>query len=326
MNALLTLAVTSRLLRLPVGLANKTVVLLSIVAALAAPGCKSDETAPQQIVVEEKSPTDKACALLGRMAEHRAALSEGPLDSKTLDSLEAEAKALHVERPESDAINNTLHGYDLARSGGGASDQPATCEGLKAGASDSEWRFQGLVGAVTGQGMGGMGPMGGPGAGSPSIRSSIFASSFSVAKVARLREASHLAGLPEPSRRLLELVEREEWGQIPEALAAGADPNAKYFDGRNSVLLALAYDEIETVMVLVKAGADPNTTGFADSTLLMRACKTNKETPGIGKLIRLLLKKGASTSTVDSDGKTAYDHAVASGHRKKLLRLLKPKQ
>ena len=101
--------------------------------------------------------------------------------------------------------------------------------------------------------------------------------------------------------------------QLRLLLDAGADPKIKDLRGRSafSVLVTSPNPSLEKARLLLDSGADPNETRNSedgqDVTALMDAAEN-----AAPDLVRLLLSRGALFHLSDSNGRTAFDHAVAA--------------
>ena len=86
--------------------------------------------------------------------------------------------------------------------------------------------------------------------------------------------------------------------QVSALLKAGADPN-RHMSYGSAIGLAAALGPPETVVVLLDAGADPQTPGFGGLTPLHQAVLS-----GQAEITRILLKRGARVDALDNLGRT----------------------
>ena len=100
---------------------------------------------------------------------------------------------------------------------------------------------------------------------------------------------------------------------VKQAIADGADVNAKNNDGVTPLLLATTWDYKEIVELLIGEGADVNEWDDIGSTpLLVAARKGHKE------IAELLIDNGADVNAKDEIGETPLDYA--EGETADLLR------
>jgi ankyrin repeat protein len=104
---------------------------------------------------------------------------------------------------------------------------------------------------------------------------------------------------------------------VKHLLAAGADPSHRNAHGFTALRCAVGtppYDsrgarQAECVLLLIKAGADPNATDNSGGTPLSSAAWF-----GSGPAMEVLLKAGADPKHRDSKGRTPADRARERGH------------
>lgn len=98
--------------------------------------------------------------------------------------------------------------------------------------------------------------------------------------------------------------------KVAEALAAGADPNADDWEGRETpLLMALAMGRPGAAKLLLAAGADPNRENDYDQTPLAMAAAQLK---GSARMIKMLVAAGARVDHVNAKGWTALMDAADS--------------
>ena len=95
------------------------------------------------------------------------------------------------------------------------------------------------------------------------------------------------------------------------ALDAGADVNARDFDGQTALMsAAFGNENPEVAAALLDAGADVNARALDGQTALMRAAQYNPtrhfQNP---EVVLVLLDYGADATLADSRGRRAIDHA-----------------
>jgi hypothetical protein len=90
------------------------------------------------------------------------------------------------------------------------------------------------------------------------------------------------------------------WTEVQEALAGGADINAKENDGATALMLAAQYGHLEVVRLLLLRGAEVNAQDRKGATALMLASQKNQL-----RIVRALLLKGADVNAKNNDGATA---------------------
>jgi ankyrin repeat protein len=148
------------------------------------------------------------------------------------------------------------------------------------------------------------------------------------------------SGAPEHDARLLQAAQKSNAAQVREALAAGADVNARASDGSTALLYAAHFGDASTVQALLAAKADPDLTNRygvgpmheaaqrADAALLraflgagatVDLALPQGETPlmiasrtsGLDA-VRLLIERGANVNVVEQwQGQTPLMYAAA---------------
>ena len=109
-------------------------------------------------------------------------------------------------------------------------------------------------------------------------------------------------------------------GTVKYLLQQGADPNTRNpDDGSPALTLAVAGNDIQMAMVLIKNGADVNAKGRDGQTPLMHAAQG---TLGLDDMVRLLIARGADVNIKTRTGDTALGIAERMGneHIVELLR------
>ncbi|CAN0050604.1 unnamed protein product [Ectocarpus fasciculatus] len=99
----------------------------------------------------------------------------------------------------------------------------------------------------------------------------------------------------------------EHGGEVVDVLLdAGADINAKTLDEMTPLLLSAMYHNDETMVALLKRGGNVNETSDIGDKLsvLHWACFPN---PGVDRTLDLLMRWGASETTLDTNGRTPSD-------------------
>ncbi|MBK7993980.1 MAG: ankyrin repeat domain-containing protein [Blastocatellia bacterium] len=94
-----------------------------------------------------------------------------------------------------------------------------------------------------------------------------------------------------------------------EALAAGADPNAKNDTGYTPLIFAADANQEEIIKLLIKANANVNAQDDSGRTSLMVAAINESN-----KAIKLLLNAQANVNLADRSGKTALMYAISTGN------------
>jgi ankyrin repeat protein len=88
-------------------------------------------------------------------------------------------------------------------------------------------------------------------------------------------------------------------------LERGADPNARYNDGRDTLYMALKGGHTGLVQLLLKYGANPHTRGGDGETLLHVSSRM-----GDRKVAQGLLELGADINSRDNEGRTPLQVAL----------------
>ncbi|XP_014679678.1 PREDICTED: putative ankyrin repeat protein RF_0381 [Priapulus caudatus] len=101
-------------------------------------------------------------------------------------------------------------------------------------------------------------------------------------------------------------------------LSHGADANAANCCGQTSLRHAAHYGQLDTMLLLLEAGADPNVAETENGkTPLMEAARKGKEA-----VVQMLLSHGADANAADSYGETSLHHAAHYGQLHIMLLLL----
>ena len=116
-------------------------------------------------------------------------------------------------------------------------------------------------------------------------------------------------------QQFLELCRNGDANGVTRALNAGLSANVKDKDGRSALMYAAAYGNVETVNVLLKAGAD---VAYYGGSALMHAAVHGKVDN-----IDALLKAGADVQAKNNSGATACMLAARNGHALAVNMLLK---
>ena len=96
---------------------------------------------------------------------------------------------------------------------------------------------------------------------------------------------------------------------VKQAIAAGADLDAKMQGGYTPLHLAAIYDHKEIAEVLIAAGADVNAKNNRDMTPLHQAARSGRK-----EIAGLLIAKGADVNAKNDDGRTPLDSAIKDKH------------
>jgi hypothetical protein len=95
---------------------------------------------------------------------------------------------------------------------------------------------------------------------------------------------------------------------IEDAIASGADPDAKSDFGTTALMAAVQSGQRDTVDLLLKQGANPDEVNDFGHTALMHAAMWGRR-----HIVRRLLAEGANPLLRDEEGCTAASHARAGG-------------
>jgi ankyrin repeat protein len=116
----------------------------------------------------------------------------------------------------------------------------------------------------------------------------------------------HAAGA---DSRLLEAVKRQDGAEIAALVKARVDVNAPHADGTTALHWATYHDDIRTVEMLIRAGANVNTATEAGITPLWIACSTNSS----AAVVRQLLAAGANPNLAPNTGETPLMWCARAG-------------
>lgn len=114
--------------------------------------------------------------------------------------------------------------------------------------------------------------------------------------------------------------EPEAFNAALEALAAGADVNAKEWGDQTVLMVATKYCNLKMVQLLLDRGANIEAQANDGETALMLAAKKGSPFParegrsGYTEILMTLLKQGARVNVRDAKGKSALYWAAAYGH------------
>lgn len=94
-------------------------------------------------------------------------------------------------------------------------------------------------------------------------------------------------------------------------LEAGADPNAKTFQGATPLMLATIANDVVSVKALLLKGADVNARAYKGQTALMLASWSDKGKIGLSRLevVGILVDAGANVNALDEYGRSALTGA-----------------
>jgi len=92
---------------------------------------------------------------------------------------------------------------------------------------------------------------------------------------------------------------------VKQAIAAGADLNAKMQGGYTPLHLAAIYDHKEIAEILITEGADVNAKNNRDMTPLHQAARSGRK-----EITELLIAKGADVNAKDENSLTPLDQAI----------------
>ena len=115
---------------------------------------------------------------------------------------------------------------------------------------------------------------------------------------------------PKADRALIDAVRKGAKGTakietVKQAIAAGADLDAKMQGGYTPLHLAAIYDHKEIARILITEGADVNAKNKYDMTPLHQAARS-----GRNKIAELLIAKGAEVNAKDENSLTPLDQAI----------------
>ena len=96
------------------------------------------------------------------------------------------------------------------------------------------------------------------------------------------------------SASLLQAVESGDVARVRDALAAGADANARRDGGVTALMLAAHGGHVGVVRALIDAGADVNATDDLGWSALMKAVYNAEQDRGFPDVVALLIEAGAA--------------------------------
>jgi ankyrin repeat protein len=105
-------------------------------------------------------------------------------------------------------------------------------------------------------------------------------------------------------------------------LDAGANVNAKHSEGYTALMGAAFAGRLDNVKALLDAGADINSKDNKGTTALMVATIGRQRLFKTAEAVKLLLEKGADVTIKDKEGKTALEYAKENGDDE-IINLLK---
>ena len=121
------------------------------------------------------------------------------------------------------------------------------------------------------------------------------------------------------NEKLLAAAETGDLEGVREALAAGADVNARDKWGRTPLHQATRWGRVDVVRLLLDAGAEADARTRWGDTPLHRAAWN-----GCAEAVRLLLEHGADVGAKDIRNRTPLDRARAEGHEEAAAVLERP--
>jgi ankyrin repeat protein len=111
------------------------------------------------------------------------------------------------------------------------------------------------------------------------------------------------------SAQFVEAAKNQDVKTVRSLLNQKADVNARSSDGSTALLWLAHWNELDTAELVLKAGADPNTTNDFRMTPLSQAC-----TNASAEFVRLLLKNGANPNTAIATGETPLMTCAKTGN------------
>ena len=109
--------------------------------------------------------------------------------------------------------------------------------------------------------------------------------------------------------RLLEAVKRQDGAEIAALMKARVDVNAPHADGTTALHWASYHDDVRTVEMLIRAGANVNKATDAGITPLWIACSTNSS----AAVVHQLLAAGANPNLAPNTGETPLMWCARAG-------------
>jgi ankyrin repeat protein len=129
------------------------------------------------------------------------------------------------------------------------------------------------------------------------------------AGIAVIAATSGLVHAAPADSRLLEAVKRQDGAEIAALLQARIDVNAPHPDGTTALHWASYHDDVRTVEMLIRAGANVNKATDAGITPLWIACSTNSS----AALVDRLLVAGANPNLAPNTGETPLMWCARAG-------------
>ena len=122
------------------------------------------------------------------------------------------------------------------------------------------------------------------------------------------RTFSETAFAAEPDRRLVTALKTQDTAKARALIKQRVDPNAADAEGMTPLHWAAHWNDLDTVKLLIAAGAKAKTANRYGVTPLHQAC-----TVGNAAMVNALLKAGADVNAVYGDGETPLMTAAHSG-------------
>lgn len=123
---------------------------------------------------------------------------------------------------------------------------------------------------------------------------------------------SPVAAPAEDATPLLTAISKGDIAQVRSLIDGGANVNEAGHDGVTPLIAAVAHERLDAAQLLIEHSADVNLADSNHNTPLMVAADASPEIKDPAPLIRLLLAHGAKRGLKDSQGRIAFQRAVAS--------------
>ncbi len=118
-----------------------------------------------------------------------------------------------------------------------------------------------------------------------------------------------LSAVAESDLRLLEAAKTQDWASVRSLLQEkGVNINAAQADGATALAYAVYWDKLDSVQLLLEAGADPDIGNDYDVTPLMLAAENRSQA-----MVKLLLKAGADPDIASWSGETLLMTVTRTG-------------